>query len=588
MTILLSEQMNDRRKYRIDAVFFHRVYQLCRPYWTRKGAWISCLVLLLQFAMIGLFSSAGAYLSNLGADVTNALVDKNELLYWSLFMLLTALGLVRFGAELAQQLVKDRFHQHWWQWLTSYFMDEYLAKRTYFEITFDEKIDNPDQRIQEEVGPLCGTAASIPFLLIGSIADMSVQGFILASISPTMFISVLVFAMFQTAVTLVVYTPTIKQNFDSKVAEADLRYGLTHVRDNAENIAFYQGENVERQHLVARMANATAKQMRLLIYSLRMTTITQGAGLIWTALPLVILVPTYFNGGIDYGTVAKATLSASMLLNSLSLLMNFIPTLSQAVPGVIRLAEIHEKFVELEKGRRSADGETRIDLRDGPDIHLERVSVQTPGGERALVHDLNLRLKSGARLVIVGRTGIGKSSLLRAMAGLWNRGKGTITLPNGAHECLFLPQRPYTFRSDLRSQLLYPNDELCVTDEQLTQLLNEVALEKLLEKHGGLDAEKDWSRVLSLGEQQRIAFARVLLVRPKYLFLDEATSAVDLATEAMLYKRLLDAGMSYISIGHRHSLLHFHDQALRLLDLGGWQVTPTALISLDASEDELE
>lgn len=585
MAVMLSELLNDPRKYRIDGVFFKRVWKMAVPYWTRKDAWKSWLSLGVLVLMMAGFSASGGYFSYLTADLTNALVEHKTHVYWSLLIWITAMGLIRFAATLGQQLLSALLNQHWWLWLTTYLMDNYLASRTYYEIVQDDKIDNPDQRIQQEVEPFCTTISTMPQMLIGSLMDMGIQAGILSAISPTMLISVVIFAILQTLFTWLIYRPTIKQNFDVTVSEADLRYGLTHVRLNAENIAFYQGETSEQQHLLIRLKNAVTKNLRVLVYSIYIQIANEGVNQIWTYLPLIILVPLYFHGSIDYGTIAQATASAAMLLSSLSIVMNYIPQLSQAVPNVIRLAEIHEKFVEMANNK--PDPKQQIIIRNGESIVLNHIHLQTPGGEQALVKDLSLSLPAGSRWVVVGRTGIGKSSLLRAMAGLWTRGSGEIELPADEQGCLFLPQRPYTFNSSLRNQLCYPDIDSPLEDAHLITVLQQVALGDLLDKHGDLDTEKDWARVLSLGEQQRIAFARVILRQPRYVFLDEATSALDVATEEQLYTLLAERNISYISIGHRDSLLHFHDQALRLLGDGKWEILPAASLKLDPTETEI-
>ncbi len=346
------------------------------------------------------------------------------------------------------------------------------------------------------------------------------------------------------------------------MAEADLRYGLTHVRNNAENIAFYRGEAVEVGHIGTRLLNATRKQMRANVYGIYMQLMNEGVGQVWNYLPLIILVPVYFRGDISYGSIAQATASATLLLNSLSVLTTYIPLLSQAVPNVVRLAEIHETFLKLQENQR--DDKNHLVMKPGNTIELSNVSLKTPGGEQSLVQNLNLQLPDDSRLIIVGRTGVGKSSLLRAIGGLWQTGQGSVTLPMEAGACLFLPQRPYTFEGDLRSQICYPAAQSPVSDEELTALLDKVCLGDLLARHGPLDRVADWPRVLSLGEQQRIAFARMLLIKPRYLFLDEATSAVDLQTEAALYQLLEEVGTAWISVGHRPSVMRFHRQALRL------------------------
>lgn len=209
----------------------------------------------------------------------------------------------------------------------------------------------------------------------------------------------------------------------------------------------------------------------------------------------------------------------------------------------------------------------------GRAVHND-INLSTPGGEQLIVSKLSLHIEPGDHWVISGRTGVGKSSLLRLMAGLWCKGSGVVTLPP-VSETLFLPQRPYMLPGTLREQLFYPHRPSGNMDAQLQSLLERVCLPDLAARCGGFDTSRDWSRILSLGEQQRIAIARALVVQPRYLFLDEATSAVDFATERALYGALADSGITCVSVGHRESLLDFHHHELRLLGLGRWQVSET-------------
>jgi putative ATP-binding cassette transporter len=204
-------------------------------------------------------------------------------------------------------------------------------------------------------------------------------------------------------------------------------------------------------------------------------------------------------------------------------------------------------------------------------LALERVTLQTPNHERILVRDLSFSIKPGEGLMIVGESGCGKSSLLRAISGLWYSGSGRIIRPK-PEDILFLPQQPYMLLGTLRSQLLYPNKDMPIPDVELLRLLERVNLSDLAERCNGLDAEMDWEKVLSIGEQQRLAFARVLLTKPRYAMLDEATSALDIANEERLYQQLAATNTTLVSIGHRSTILKYHKQVLELAGDGAWEL----------------
>lgn len=525
------------------------------------------------------YSLLGAWASFVLKRQTDALIGQRQVLFWSLLGLQAAILGGRVGISMAQGFIQARVVLHWRRWLTVYLVDRYLSRRTYYEITLDQRIDNPDQRIQEETGNFCTYMSGIPQQMFGTFIDIAVQSIVIASIAPSLIWGIFLFALFKTTVMVAIFIPSIRKNFELTVSEADLRYGLLHVRDNAETIAFYRGEYAENRHILGRLSTVIAKQMSLIMYYVPVTGVILGFDVVWMVLPLLLLAPQFFAHHVAYGSIAQATFAGTQIMLALTVFSQSVPLLTAAAPRAIRLAEIQEKFEALERDRHPTAGRAQIRFSDGPEVRLNQVSIETPGGEQSLVKGIDLRIAAGDHLVILGQTGVGKSSLLRAMAGLWGRGAGSIEMPP-ADQMLFLPQRPYMILANLRSQIVYPTNRTDISDADLQALLERVSLPNLAAQHGGFAAEKDWSKVLSLGEQQRLAFARVLVAHPKYVFLDEATSAVDLGTERVLYELLAASGATFISVSHRESILRRHRKALRLLAGGGWEVIAASEVAL--------
>ena len=430
------------------------------------------------------------------------------------------------------------------------------------------------------------------------------------------------YAAFGSVTTVALGKALVGQNAEQLVREANLRYALVRLRENAESIAFYRGEAQEAASVEGRLRGAVDNKRRILGTQRNLEFFTVAYTYLIQILPIVVVSPLYFAGSIELGVITQSAGAFSSILDDLSLIVNEFESLSRFSAGLGRLATFVERMESyraqgggggsgsstngtfaLGAGAAVADAGTNAAGEQGSDgdaavvvanattgtassrirnvelpelsstdatLSVRHLSLTTPDGTRTLFSNVSLSVRPGAHLLVTGDSGAGKSSLLRALAGLWTRGAGEITRPLAA-ETMFLPQRPYCTLGSLRRQLIYPLTDAewratSGTDVALLQALREVQLTRLAaDGAAGLDAQRDWADELSLGEQQRLAFARVLVRKPRLVILDEATSALDLANEALLYEALGRIPHStYLSVGHRPSLLRFHSSRLQL------------------------
>lgn len=284
-------------------------------------------------------------------------------------------------------------------------------------------------------------------------------------------------------------------------------------------------------------------------------------------LPTAILAPKVLSGELEIGSAVQATGAFSAVLGAVSLVVEHFEGLSRFSAGIARLSSFSDV---LDRPRDTEAEESIVAVRDSR-LAIERMTLKTPNHERILIRDLTVAVDPGKSLLIAGESGSGKSSLLRAIAGLWHSGSGRIFRPD---EMLFVPQQPYMILGTLRSQLLYPDADRQIPDDALLLMLHKVNLPDLAERSGGLDAEMDWEKVLSVGEQQRLAIARILVTKPRYAMLDEATSALDAANEEHLYSLLAKTETTLVSVGHRASILKYHAQVIELRGEGDWRLHP--------------
>ncbi len=528
----------------------------------RRRAWgLLAVVLLLSLSVTGI-NVAFSYIGNY---FTNALVKKNQDLAY-LFVAVYFCGFLAGIPIVAMySYVQSYLGMRWREWMTGEFLGNYFQNRNYYEIEAQGKIDNPDQRIMEDIRSFTRTSLLFLLILLGSLMDLISFSGILWSKSALLVYVVIGYSLVGTGLTALIGRRLVRLNFNQLRYEADFRYSLVHVRDNTESIAFYQGEKPEIDQIGGRFRSVLKNFGLLIGWQRNLSFYTTAYSYLPVVLPFLILFPQYFGGKIEYGDMVQANFAFTQVYAALSLIVAQIEPITNFAAGVQRLAAFADAIAPE---RAPAVG---ITSEQADRFGLSRVTLMTPSRKRTLIQDLTMELENRANLLVVGQSGVGKSSLLRAVAGLWTQGQGVIKRPPLA-EIFFLPQRPYMLLGSLRDQLIYPRLENEISEIELRQVLETVRLEDLPERVGGFEAVLDWADVLSLGEQQRLAFARLLVNRPGYAVLDEATSALDVANEANLYGRLKQLGINYISVGHRSSIIEFHDRVLELQEHNRWRL----------------
>ncbi len=502
------------------------------------------------------------------------------------FSVLATLFIVRLLVDI---YLTQHFIIAWRIWLTSHLTDDWLSGRAYYRDLFiDNTIDNPDQRIQQDVDIFTTGAGGTPNIPSNETANTLLFGAVRAVVSVVSFAAILwhlsgrlnifgvevpramfwivvVYVAVATGVAFKLGRPLIWLSFNNEKLNAAFRYALVRLRDAAEAVGFYRGEQVERTQLTGRFSpiivNYRGFVRRTIVFNGWNWSMSQAI----VPLPWIIQAPRLFAGQIAFGDVGQTATAFGEIHDSLSFFRNNYDAFAAFRAAIIRL---HGLVDANAKGRDLPAVLTRPT--DDGSVEIDGVEVRTPDGD-PLVDSLDVRLESGQSLVITGQSGAGKTTLLRSLAELWPYASGTLRCPEGDNATMFLSQLPYVPLGDLRTVISYPNAPADISDETLNETLNKVALAPLIDR---LDEVRDWAKVLSPGEQQRAAFARILLTKPKAVFLDESTSALDEGLEHALYQLLQNElpECVVVSVSHRPAVELFHEQHLELLGGGPWRL----------------
>ena len=506
----------------------------------------------------------------------NALQNKdwNVFIYQlGVFSILAAAFIVTAVYQLyLQQWLQIR----WRRWLTKRYLGRWLEQGTHYRMRLKgDQADNPDQRIADDIRQFISSSLDIGIALLGSIVTLVSFVVILWNLSaatPLMIGSksfevpgylvwaALIYAIIGTWVTHLVGRPLVKLNFDQQRYEADFRFSLVRLRENAEQVTLLSGEEAEEGRLRDRFANVVRNWYGIMQRTKRLTFLTAGYNQVAIIFPFLVVSPVYFFGAMTLGGLMQVASAFGQVQSSLSFFVTAYTNIADWKAVLDRLAGF-EASIDWARGLDQTAPRVELISDGGDALHVEDLAVSVPSGQEIVrVKDLSIEL--GERVLVTGPSGSGKTSLFRALGGVWPFGEGSIRIPKGAN-LLVLPQRPYLPLGTLRGALAYPGPENSFTPKEIDEVIDAVGLSDLRDE---LDVTAYWADKLSGGEQQRLSIARALLQKPDWLFLDEATSALDEPAESELYRLLLTRlpNAAIVSIGHRSSLIQFHDRFFEL------------------------
>ena len=562
-------------KFNYFKVFWH----LCRDYWKSDQKWKALgllgVVIALNFAAVYLL----VQLNNWYNTFYNALQGYEEELFWPLVGEFTGLALLYIVIAVYAIYLRQMLQINWRSWMTDKYLSLWMEGQAYYRLqVLGSDTDNPDQRISEDINQFVSLSLQ---LFVGFLKELTTLGafaVVLWNLSGAftvpigghefviygyMFWFSLLYSLLGTGAAHLVGRKLIGLDFDQQRYEADFRFNMMRVRENSESIAFYRGEAPEGAGFRERFGRVIGNFWQLMRQTKLLNFYINGYAQLAVIVPLVLAAPQYFAGTMALGGLMQTLSAFGRVQDALSYFVTSYDSLAQLAAVIRRLGtfSMHiEEAIAVENGVMRKEGEGELVLKE--------LTVALPDG-RELVQDMEAAFPAGTRVLVMGSSGCGKSTLLRTLAGIWPYGRGEVSLP-ASSRVLFLPQRPYLPLGSLKEALSYPSG-VHADNETLKKVLEQVALSSLEDK---LEQVDDWSRILSLGEQQRLAFARVLLKKPDWVFLDEATSALDEDREQEMYEllraELPDLGI--MSVGHRSTLTAQHEETLTLDGRGGWRL----------------
>ncbi|HEX5320592.1 MAG TPA: ABC transporter ATP-binding protein/permease [Stellaceae bacterium] len=569
---------------RLKASFLGDAARLAWPYWNSDEKWSArgLLAAVIVLNLVAVWLNVRLNLWN--RDFYDALQEYDWARVWWQFGVFCMIATAWVAVAVYNLYLRQILHIRWRRWMTERFLRNWLDARAYYRIQLDQSTtDNPDQRISDDLDRYTSLSLTLSLGLLDSVVTLCSFLFILWRISGVLAVPLpgggsfdlpgylvfvaIVYASLGSWLTHWIGSPLAALVFDQQRYEADFRFSMVRLRENAESVAFYRGEEREYGVFDRRFGRVVSNWWDIIRRRKKLTWFTASYNQVAVIVPVVAAMPQFFAKKIQLGGVMQIISAFGQVQDSLSYIVSSYTEIAEYRAVVARLSSFGGRIANIAAEQQGAQP---IDIEQaGEGVEVRGLRLDLPDGQN-LREDIALAADPRHPVLITGPTGAGKSTLLRAIAGLWPFGEGKVRVGDGS--MMFLPQRPYLPLGPLADALVYPGQATPQRREELEAALLAVGLSYLA---AHLDETSNWSQRLSIGEQQRIGFARVLLARPEIVFLDEATSALDEAGEAALYRMLREAEWrpTIVSVGHHATLRRYHDE---IVDLGHRGITEAA------------
>ncbi len=551
----------------IDPELMRRFKIVAKPFWASDKRNRALFLLVQIFVLLALVTVVNVWVAGVAGKFATALQGKDTDAYYYFLLLHVAVILIATPIIVIYHYIKARLAMEWREWLSAYLIERYFTNRAYFTLSSDPQIDNPDERIAHDVDSFCSLSVGLFMSFVDAVITVLTFMGLLWTISPQLTYIALIYCTIGCFLTQLIGQRLPQLNFDHLRREADLRYSLAEIRRDVEAIAFYRGEERATLHIFKTLGRAIKNVESIMVLNRNLAFFTSTYNWFVALIPAAVIAPLYFNGSVEFGEIARGGMAFAHVFGGLTLFVGQFNALSAYKANIDRIGTFIEKLDESKEVPESGSG--GIEITDDEQLSFENLSILTPDGSRVLVESISLDFLPGGSYLIMGPSGAGKSSIFRVIAGLWDTGDGLIRRPS-MEDIMFLPQQPYVPVGTLREALCYPRGKFCATTSTLLSMLKMVNLSDIPVRVGGIDEETNWREVLSVGEQQRLSFARLILAAPKYALLDEATSALDAENQEILYTLIQSIGSTVISIGHRSALRQYHDYILEIEGNGTW------------------
>jgi len=552
--------------------FLKAFWALTKPYWVsdQRAKGLTLLATVVGLALMAVYMEV--QFNRWNNDFYNTLQNKDQADFFRELGRFTLLAFTWIIVVVYQRYFQQMLQIEWRTWLTERFLADWMRDQAHYRLQFlDRKTDNPDQRIADDLRLFVDYTLSLSLGLLSAVVTLVSFIAILWALSGAfelwgvnipgyMVWAALIYAVVGSVLTHLVGRPLIGLDFNQQRFEADFRFSLVRLRENSEGIALYRGEGEELTGLRQRFGAVIANWWKLMLKQKQLTWLTSFYGQLAVIFPLVVVSPRYFAGQMQLGGIFQTASAFGQVQSALSWFITAYSQFAVWKATVDRLLGFAAALSRVHEDAARPAGER---VEEGEGVSLEQISLQLPQGSE-LLRAISITIKPHDDVLITGPSGSGKSTLFRALAGIWPYWKGRIRLPQGAR-LLFLPQKAYLPIGSLKRAVSYPEDPARFADEQVLASLEAVGLPQFKDQ---LDRSENWAQVLSGGEQQRLAFARALLTRPDWLFLDEATASLPEEDQDRLYRLLKERlpETTLVSIGHRASLAGHHDKRLVLRD----------------------